>query len=184
MLNTKMPNDSNALNVLTLFANYGFRKASMSEIATAAGLSRQSIYNQFGSKEAVLDWAVTSFLDAIIDDALHCLETMDGSASQTLVSAYQAWSGDHLPLMRGTPHGSELLDQTKSAAERSARDYEGEFTRAVEWFLLAQGMAPSEEAAKDAAYVLNLASKGLLLKVGTPENYAQSLKRVIGVLFR
>ncbi|MES0824012.1 TetR/AcrR family transcriptional regulator [Ruegeria sp. SCP11] len=184
MSNTKMPKDSNALNVLTLFANYGFRKASMNEIATAAGLSRQSIYNQFGSKEAVLDWAVTSFLDTITDRALHCLGTADAPATQTLVSAYQAWIGDHLPLVRGTPHGAELLDQTKSAAESSTRDYEGEFTRAIETFLLTRGMAPSEEAAKDAAYVLNLASKGLLLKVGTPDDYARSLERVINVLFR
>ncbi|MBN1177033.1 MAG: TetR/AcrR family transcriptional regulator [Dehalococcoidales bacterium] len=52
---------------LELFQSYGFRKVSVSEIARKAGVSQVTIYNHFGSKEAlvrdVLQWYSLSILE-------------------------------------------------------------------------------------------------------------------------
>lgn len=81
-----MNNTSQARDVLTLFATYGFRKASMGDIANAAG-----------------------FLGEIADKAVACL-SQDGDALETLSGAFQIWIGDNVEMMRGRPHGGELLE--------------------------------------------------------------------------
>lgn len=178
-----MTTDSNAANLLALFATYGFRKVSMSDIAKVAEVSRQSIYNQFGSKEAVLEWAVTAFLDEVIDSAVHRLKTSEGQAAEVLALSFQAWTGDHVPLLRGTPHGAEILDKAISSVAKAPRYYEQEFADAVAAFLCERGLSPTKASAEEATYVLSLASKGLLLKSETSEAYSLGMERVIKVLF-
>ena len=178
----KMRTESSAQDVLRLFATYGFRKVSMGDIAKAADLSRQSIYNQFGSKDAVLEWAVTAFLDDVTNTSVQRLQSVDGDPSDTLSSAYQAWIGDHVPLLRGTEHGGELLETAMTSAAKASRDYEGEFDGAVRRFLMESGVCATQSEAKETAFVLGAASKGLLLKSETSESYATNIRRVIEVL--
>lgn len=177
-----MNKQNSALDVLRLFATYGFRKASMSDIARAADLSRQSIYNQHGSKEAVLDWAVTTFLDDVTNSVIEGLRSATGDTSDVLARSFQAWTGDYVPLLRGTPHGAEILETALSSVANAARDYEGEFAGALAAFILKRGVCPTETAAEDVAYVLGIASKGLLLKSETSEAYAAGMSRVIAVI--
>ncbi|MEO1554752.1 MAG: helix-turn-helix domain-containing protein, partial [Pseudomonadota bacterium] len=37
-----------------MFARYGYAKTTMSDIATEAGVARQTVYNAFASKEDIL----------------------------------------------------------------------------------------------------------------------------------
>ena len=48
--------DAEHFKVIEVFSNYGFRKTSMSDLAEAAGVSRQTLYNRFKSKEDILHW--------------------------------------------------------------------------------------------------------------------------------
>lgn len=175
--------EKNSADVLTLFATYGFRKASMNDIASAADLSRQSIYNRFGSKEAVLEWAVTTYMSEVTDTAIDRLNTSKGRPAEVLALTFQAWIGDHVPLLRGTPHGAEILDKAIRTAARATRDYEGEIADAIAAFLHEKGLSPSRAAAEETTYVLSLASKGLLLKCETSEAYSTGMERVIKALF-
>ncbi|MDO8901355.1 MAG: TetR/AcrR family transcriptional regulator [Phenylobacterium sp.] len=57
----------------TLFAERGLHETSMSDIATAAGLSRATVFNQFGSKSLILDALTARSLQAygdLLDQAL------------------------------------------------------------------------------------------------------------------
>lgn len=175
-----MNKPSQARDVLTLFATYSFRKASMEEIAHAAGLSRQSIYNQHGSKEAVLNWALASFLEEITDQAVACLGK-NVVALDALRDAFQGWIGDNVEMMRGTPHGGELLETAIASAANSDRDYEAEFSSAVEHFLVARALVPDVRA-RDVNFVLQMAAKGLLLKSKTSEDFKNGMSRVIGAV--
>ena len=58
---------------LELFQSYGFRKVSIVEIARKAGVSQVTIYNHFGSKEAMVRDVILWFLNQMID---HYLEVM------------------------------------------------------------------------------------------------------------
>lgn len=178
-----MKNDTKSLNVLKLFANYGFRKVSMSDIAKAAELSRQSIYNQFGSKEAALDWAVTECMEEVANTAISELQEAEGNAKDALAAAYQRWIGDQIPLLNGTPHGGEILDAAMASQSEAKRNYEDEFLQAVALFLLKSGVSESRAQADDQAFVLGIAAKGLMLKSETSEAFAQGMARVIAVLF-
>lgn len=179
---SEMPQpDTQARDVLALFATYGVRKTSMGEIAAAAGLSRQSIYNQHGSKAAVLDWAVSTFLGEITDRAVAALGA-EGAPEAVLAAGFRAWVGDHVEMLRGTPHGGALLETAIAAATQSAaeggRDYEGAFAAAVTAVLDRQGLAGAE----DRSFVLQAASKGLLLKCRTAEAYSAGMARVVAVV--
>lgn len=179
MITTK---ENSAFEVLRLFAAYGFRKSSMGDIAKAAGLSRQSIYNQFGSKEAVLDWAVGTMLEHVTQSAVDCLKAGDGTPVEVLTRAFQAWIGDHVPLIRGTPHGAEILDGAIASAAKSSRNYEQEFLSAVAGFLQSNNAFPDKDKAQDVAFVLHVASKGLLLKSETSDAFEADMSRVIQTL--
>ncbi len=175
---------TSAAEILKVFAMYGFRKASMGDIAKAANLSRQSIYNQFGSKEAVLDWAIAQFLEDGTDRVLAHLTDAEGAPEDVLNEVFRMWIGDHVPLLRGTPHGLELLETAMEAAAADTRDHGGAFFRAIERYLKTSGLVGTEEEARDRAFVLHVASKGLLLKSETSDAFAEGMGRVIATLFR
>ncbi len=52
---------------LELFKTYGFKKASISDIAQRAGVSPVTIYNHFGSKEGLIREAVKALLRDMVD---------------------------------------------------------------------------------------------------------------------
>ena len=51
---------------LDVFGRYGFRKASMDEIARSADISRQGLYLRFASKDALFRAAVRHELDTAL----------------------------------------------------------------------------------------------------------------------
>lgn len=155
----------------------------MSDIAHAVGLSRQSIYNQFGSKEAVLDWTINTFLSNVTEEAVQTLQEAEGLPEKVLSNAFQIWIGNHVPIWRGTPHGAEILELAIDSAGRASTDFEETFSNAVSSFLLSSGLSQNASEAKDMTYVMNLASKGLMLKCQTSEAYTTGMLRVLRTLF-
>ena len=53
---------------LEVFGRYGFRKASMDEIARSAGISRQGLYLRFDNKAALFRAAVRQEFDVALGD--------------------------------------------------------------------------------------------------------------------
>ena len=51
---------------LALFQNHGFKKVSINEIAHSAGVSPVTIYNHFGSKDALVRECVVTFLNGLM----------------------------------------------------------------------------------------------------------------------
>ena len=58
---------------LEVFGRYGFRKASMDEIARSADISRQGLYLHFANKDALFRAAVRQELDTALGDVSRCL---------------------------------------------------------------------------------------------------------------
>ncbi|GAA1983486.1 TetR family transcriptional regulator [Kitasatospora viridis] len=85
-----------------LIADRGFRRLHMTEIATVAGVSRQTVYNEFGSKEGLGQQLFTRELDRI---ALGILAQLDANRGR-LRAATEAGVGfilreaDVNPLLR------------------------------------------------------------------------------------
>src|SRR5271170_6275172 len=76
-----------------VFARYGFRKASMDEVARAAGVSRQGLYLQFANKEELFRKALEHSLSTQLSAANAALSRREDCLEKRLIAACDAWSG-------------------------------------------------------------------------------------------
>src|ERR1700680_4142887 len=63
---------------MEVFARFGYRRASMDQVAEAAGLTRQAVYHHFKNKEALFRAAV----EALHDGALEAAAAAGAAAEQ------------------------------------------------------------------------------------------------------
>lgn len=170
-------------NILEAFAQYGFRKTSMEDLARASALSRQTLYKRFGSKEAIRDWALRSFCKSMVEETLGELKNIDQPPKQCLVAALDRWGGDHIGLVAHSPHGAELLEMAGKIFEGSPDDPVTQLEAALSRFLIDQKMVDNEQKADDAAYTMIISSKGLMLKALSSEEYRAGTSKVVEALF-
>jgi TetR/AcrR family transcriptional regulator, regulator of autoinduction and epiphytic fitness len=95
---------------LEVFGRYGFRKASMDEIARAAGMSRQGLYLHFASKDALFRAAVRQELDTALAEVSRCLDEEGVALEPRVVAALDAWLGRYVGSMLAPDIGNLLHD--------------------------------------------------------------------------
>jgi AcrR family transcriptional regulator len=96
---------------LEVFGRYGFRKASMDEIARSADISRQGLYLHFANKDALFRAAVRQELDTALGDVSRCLNEEGVGLELRAVAALDAWLGRYV----GSMLGSEMVDPAVAA---------------------------------------------------------------------
>lgn len=174
--------DSQAFtDVLGVFAHYGFKKASMEDLAQAMGCTRQTLYNRFKGKQAVLDWAVEGCVRDSHGKALAELADRRAPLEACLLNAFSRMIGDIVPLIRNSPHGSEVMDLGTESLKRSDVDHHGAFEGELARFLNGRGVCKTLDEAADTTFLLLMAAKGLLLKSETSEAFEEGMARVIRV---
>ena len=95
---------------LEMFGRYGFRKASMDEIARAADMSRQGLYLHFTNKEALFRAAVEKELETALGDVSRCLDEEGVGLEPRVVAALDAWLGRYVGSMLAPDIGTLLQD--------------------------------------------------------------------------
>lgn len=165
--------------VLRVFAGYGFGKASMSEIASAANVSRQTLYNRFRTKKAVLSWAVAGFLEICMTRAMARLGEPETDAETALTGFFHAWISDVLPLLRASPHGAEILDLGADVQRRENVDRVARMADHLAGFMLARGICRERTDAEGRAFLLIMASKGLLLESMDVAAFDEGVRRAV-----
>ena len=174
-----MERNAQFANVLSVFAHYGFRKASMEDLARAAGVSRQTLYKRFGTKEAVLDWAVEGFVGDARALACAALHAADASPAECLLSAFSRWTGDHVALLHDAPHGAEILEMGTASLRRSHADPEAAFENEIVRFMCDRSICRTQKEAADKTFLLLMSAKGLLLKSRTNAEFQAGMTRII-----
>jgi AcrR family transcriptional regulator len=81
---------------LEVFGRYGFRKASMDEIARSADISRQGLYLHFANKDALFRAAVRQEIDTALADVSRCLNEDGVGLERRVVAALDAWLGRYV----------------------------------------------------------------------------------------
>lgn len=81
---------------LLVFARYGYRKASMDEVAKAADISRPGLYFYFSSKPELFRAAVEHSLDDSVTAAELALADNDRPLRERLIEAFDHWSGRYV----------------------------------------------------------------------------------------
>lgn len=119
-----------------VFIRFGFRKASMDEIARAARLSRQGLYFHFSTKEELFCEVVRHLAGAVMDALTAALARADLGLEERLHAAFMAMHictfGEHEPAHVREMFGSaaELCpgivhDLDKSIIAALARELDG-----------------------------------------------------------
>jgi AcrR family transcriptional regulator len=93
------------------FSHYGFRRTSMEDIAGQAGISRAALYLQFRNKEEIFRSLSQELHDEALARAAAALDT-DQALEERLCAAVEAKSLRFLEIAHGSPHGSELMDES------------------------------------------------------------------------
>ena len=93
---------------LQVFGRYGFRKASMDEIARSADISRQGLYLRFAGKDALYRAAVRHELDTALGEVSRCLDEEGVGLERRVVAALDAWLGRYVGSMLTLDLGSLL----------------------------------------------------------------------------
>ena len=94
---------------LPVFCQYGYRKTSMQDIATAAGISRAALYLKFSSKDDVFRaGSIRAHQQAMaaVDAAL----VAPAGTFERIHAALQAFSSGLMAEIAASPRGSELFD--------------------------------------------------------------------------
>jgi AcrR family transcriptional regulator len=110
----------------TLFGRYGFKRTSMEDIASEAGLSRTALYLQFRNKEEIFrDLAIGLHEECLAgaEDALDASEPL----ADRLRAAVEAKTLKLIEIIQASPHGSELMDEKNRLCGDLASDSEQRF---------------------------------------------------------
>ena len=166
------------LAVLTAFASYGFRKTYMAALAEAAGVARQTLYNRFDSKEAILIWAVNGLTLELRQNAVSALDAEDKCVSKVLFNCLHHWIGPVGTLFHSGLHASEIF-ALGAELENPGNDPLFGVGKPIEQFLIERGVFTEPKQAKDLVFVLIMAAKGLMLKSQSEAEFRRGLTRVI-----
>jgi AcrR family transcriptional regulator len=93
------------------FGRYGYRRTSMEDIASEAGVSRASLYLQFRNKEEIF----RSLAQRMHEDALAragAALAAGAPLAERIASAILAKGEHFVEITLASPHASELLDET------------------------------------------------------------------------
>jgi AcrR family transcriptional regulator len=157
---------------LGVFARHGYRKASMDDVATAAGISRPGLYFHFSSKAELFRATVEQSLDAGITAARLALADPDRSLRERLLEAFDHWSGRYVGPM--TAEIGALIDSNPELLGTMPVEYPKQFLAIVTDALTADCPARTAIPPIDVARTLISTATGIKHGVGTrPEFRAQ-----------
>ena len=154
---------------LLIFARYGYRKASVEDVARAADISRPGLYLYFPSKQELFRAAVTYALDRDVAAAERTLVDTARPLRDRLIDAFDRWTGRYVgPLaqdiavvIEGNP---ELLGPLVAA-------YPKRFATLVTDAIAAEIAAERGGMARDVARTLLSMAYGIKHETSTREDF-------------
>lgn len=170
----------------TLFSRYGFKRTTMEDIATGAGLSRASLYLSFRNKEDIFRELARALQEEAIGRAEAALGE-PGPLAERLRLAVEAKSLRMMEIAQTSPHGSELMDENSRLCGDLATESEDRFLE-----MLAGAFAQADKAgeidlsaagltAKEAAEVFLHSASGLKRLDASLAVYRKRLAAMAGV---
>lgn len=154
---------------LLTFARYGYRKASMEDVARAAGISRPGLYLYFASKQDLFRAAVTHALEGDIAAAGRLLAETGRPLRDRLIEAFDEWTGRYIGPM--TKDIAVLIESSPDLLGPVTTEYPLRFAKAVTDALTGDVSADRAGVARDVARTLLSTAKGIKHEVGTREEF-------------
>lgn len=164
------------------FAVYGYRRVTMEDIATGAGLSRTALYQHFRNKEDIFRSLSERHFETCLAEMQAAL-ARQGEAEAVLRAAFAAKDGKFMDVVLGTPHGRELLDAGFALAAEVAGRAEAAMGAALGMWLAQRGASSLGDPAVAGATVM-AALKGLKITARTVQEYREGQAMLARILAR
>ncbi|MBI1751757.1 MAG: TetR/AcrR family transcriptional regulator [Acidobacteria bacterium] len=153
------------------FLRYGYRRVTMGDIASAAGLSRPALYLHFCNKETIFEAVLRAFMTRAIED-LRAGLAQQGTVEDRLRFAFDVWAVRPFGLLAATPDAKELIDCgfefAREAINQGTEAFEAELAAILAPRL---GSNPGAESqAQDVARILTRAVQGFKQTATSPED--------------
>jgi len=165
------------------FAQYGYRRTSMDDIARGAGLSRTALYQHFRNKEDLFRRLTLRFFDSACLDLQQALAEPGQSAADAILAGLIAKDGKFMQVVLGTPHGSELMDAGTAISADIVAAGEARMQALFADWMAQNGVAQDLGTPATIAAALMLALKGLKTGAASLADYRagqHQLARVFG----
>ncbi len=98
-----------------VFAQYGFKRTTMNDIAQAAGISRPALYLMFDNKEHLFQELAAHRINLALGEAKAVLAGK-GSVTNRFIDAIMVFEKTYSEPVANSPHGAELVDVNMSLA--------------------------------------------------------------------
>ena len=113
-----------------ILARHGIRRTSMSDIADAAGVSRQTLYSRFDSKEGILQaviyYSTDQTINSVKDEWRSCSsvsDKLDIFFQHAIIATYQ--------LMQSMPDAADLFTAEHPMVAEAIQECEKKYTQLV-----------------------------------------------------
>lgn len=170
-----------------VFARYGYRKASMDEVARAAGLSRQGVYLHFPAKEQLFHEVVAAVLRAALAAGEAALADAALPLEDRLLHAFDAMYGQYVESIDSL-HIAELLETSNRLAGGLVDAQEQAFLAAVTVALERAGVAARWAAAgltaRALAETLQAVAHGLKHHVAARAEFLDRMRIAVRLVAR
>jgi AcrR family transcriptional regulator len=166
---------------VAVFARYGFRKASMDEVARAAGVSRQGLYLLFADKEELFRKAVTFRLTMQLRAAIAELSNQHHSLEARLIGACEEWAGRYVGMLGGD--AADLMCASTTLVGGTLAHYEAQFEKALAdaiggsalaSYCISAGLAPAE-----VARAVHATARGLKQSSKSRQEFVQGMTAAV-----
>ncbi|MCP3103905.1 TetR/AcrR family transcriptional regulator [Myxococcus sp. K15C18031901] len=162
---------------ITVFLRFGFRKASMDEVARAADVSRQGLYLHFATKEALFRETLEHVLETSARQVEACLGDESLPLEARLSGAFDAWVGRFAGTMGAD--ASDLGEAAGGALKDLVPRHEAQFLDAVTKAIRASGLVaaykPVGLSARQLADTLNATARGLKYASASREAFKEGM---------
>jgi AcrR family transcriptional regulator len=172
---------------LRVFGQYGFRRASMDDIAREAQIGKGTIYLSFASKEEVFQ-ALSQRLAQQMLAGAEAASRRPATTADKLAAMHAAWFGTYADTIHGSPHAADLLDAKHQLSADLVADAAGRYERLVRNVLTEAAAAgeldlePAGLTPGTAAQLLIAAARGLQPSTPSPTAYRRQLSTLVRVM--
>ena len=164
-----------------VFSRYGFKRATMADIAAEAGVARQTLYNAFANKEAILRGLIEEHVEETCRELTAHIER-NGSLDEGLELAFDHFARKPFQLIHNTPHGGEIMEALEDSASDEMAESKLRFSKGMIEVLAPHipAEAPEEMNAERLADFLVHTAMGHKMKAANEEH----LEHLLGTLKR
>lgn len=172
-----------------VFAQYGFKRTTMNDIAEAAGISRPALYLMFENKEHLFHELAAYRINLALDAATSVLSEK-GHVSERFIKALMIFEKTYTEPVANSPHGEELIDVNLSLASDVMAKGHGSLVTALTTVLKEADKAGEVDFENSAmthkAFVELLLSsiKGIKKMAGTKEEYRKQTQQVARIFLQ